>query len=116
MSEADIVLPLKEGSIDRKDSHQLRRSMQAQILYATTTTEPAAQVYDSTVTAKKVTQHSSYHGAISIVFGDRGMPKQIFVEEPFHMLLLHHTPCNVNSTALFTLHNTCKRPGTTCTP
>ena len=78
MSEADIVLPLKEESIDRKDSHQLRRSMQAQILYATTTSEPAAQVYDSTVTAKKVTQHSSYqtnHGAISIVFGDRGMPK-----------------------------------------
>ena len=42
--------------------------------------------------------------------------KQLYVEEPFHMLLLHHTPCNVNSTALFTLHNTCKRPGTTCTP
>ena len=63
MGEADIVLPflpLKEGSIDRKDSHQLRRSMQAQILYATTTTESAAQVFDSTVTAKKITQYSSY--------------------------------------------------------
>lgn len=41
------------------------------------------------------------------------MPKkQLFVEEPFHILLLHHKPCNVNSTALFTLHNTCKRLGT----